>query len=358
MIKFIKMKKIFILLGLVVAVIGCTNSDIEFDDFEFQAVYFPFQAPVRSIMLGDEVIGDNSIDLEGAFSIGAAMGGAYENTSNREIDVELAPELVNNLADGNGNPLQLLPASYYDATFDKIVIPAGSFVGKMRVNLTDAFFNDPLSTELNYVLPVRMTAATGIDSILQGMPAASVVSPNPIISSDWAITPKNYVLFGVKYVNKTHGIYLYRGKRVDITDPSQPKDTVSYSTRFLDDNITIKLNTSSLSQSVTDKVAGGGAYEARRNQGYTMLLTFDEANNTVAVEQKDATTSPISGTGVYYSKDDDLAESYNGKKHRTIYLDYTFEDVRGKRFQVNDSLVFVDTDMKFEEFVPQVVAQP
>jgi len=45
-------------------------------------------------------------------------------------------------------PLQLLPAQYYSATFDKIVIPAGSFFGKLRVDLTDAFFADPLARGL------------------------------------------------------------------------------------------------------------------------------------------------------------------------------------------------------------------
>src|SRR5690606_14559675 len=104
--------------------------------------YFPYQTPVRTIMLGDEVIGDNTIDREGAFSIGAALAGVYQNTLNRELTIEFAPELAQNIEDGSGNPLQLLPATHYDATFDKITIPAGSFSGKMRVNLTDAFFND------------------------------------------------------------------------------------------------------------------------------------------------------------------------------------------------------------------------
>ena len=55
---------------------------------------------------------------------------------------------------------------YYNATFDKITIPAGSFFGKLRVNLTDAFFADPLTTGLHYVIPLRITDAAG-DSILK-----------------------------------------------------------------------------------------------------------------------------------------------------------------------------------------------
>jgi len=57
----------------------------------------------------------------------------------------------------------------------------------------------------------------------------------------------------------------------------------------------------------------------------------------------------VSGTGTYYTKDDDEAESYTDFKHRTIYLDYTFED-GGDTYQVNDSLVFIDTGIKFREY--------
>ncbi|MCK7531347.1 MAG: DUF5627 domain-containing protein [Marinilabiliales bacterium] len=50
----------------------------------------------------------------------------------------------------------------------------------------------------------------------------------------------------------------------------------------------------------------------------------------------------VNGTGKFYSKADPEAESYNGKKHRTIYLDYTYVD-GANTYQVKDSLVFVDT---------------
>ena len=63
----------------------------------------------------------------------------------------------------------------------------------------------------------------------------------------------------------------------------------------------------------------------------------------------------VNGTGKFYSKADAQAEGYNSKKHRTIYLDYTYVD-GANTYHVNDSLVFVDTDLKFEEF--QVVVKP
>lgn len=342
------MKKIVYLLSIVTLLFSCTNQDVEFDDFAYQTVYFPFQTPVRTLMLGDEVLGDNSIDLEHAFSIGAAFGGAYENSKDRVLTVQLAPELASNITDASDNELELLPAAYYTATFDKIIIPAGSFTGKMRVDLTDAFFADSLSTGLHYVIPVKITDAAG-DSVLNGQAVSTVASPDPRISDDWVITPKNYVLFGIKYANETHGVYLLRGKKTNTADP---QDIVSYSTRFLDDNLQVMLSTKSLTENYMPTL--GGFDIESTNAKYSMILAFNKSNKSVTISQKDASTVAVSGTGKYYSKDDSEAESYNGQKHRTIYLDYTYQD-GANTYQVNDSLVYIDTDMKFEDFAVKVV---
>ncbi len=339
------MKKIFYLLSIVTLLYGCENKEIDFADFEFQAVYFPFQTPVRTLMLGDEEIGDNTIDLEHAFSIGAAIGGMYENTKDREITIEYAPELALNIKDGSGNVLELLPSQYYSATFDKIIIPAGTFFGKLRVDLTDAFFVDTLATGLRYVIPLRITDAQG-DSVLSGKPSISVASPDPRIASHWLVPPKNYVLFGVKYINPTHGVYLLRGKRKNIANPL---DSAVYTKRYIDDNDITKLSTRSMTENYMSTIGGTNKEGSGANAKYSMKLKFDKDNKSVTVSRKNAATVSVTGTGKFYSKADAEAESYNGKKHRTIYLDYTYID-GANTYHVNDSLVFVDTDMKFETF--------
>jgi len=346
------MKKIFYLLGLSLAIYSCSNRDIEFGDYDYHGVFFPYQTPLRTLMLGDEVIGDNTIDREHAFSIGASIGGMYENTKDREITIELAPELAQNITDGDGNPLEILPSNYYIATLDKLVIPAGSFIGKTRIDLTDAFFEDSLTIRLHYVIPVRMTGTEyATDTILSGTPKSTVDSPDPRIADDWSIVPKDYVLFGIKYINPTHGVYLLRGKRINIADS---QDTYVYSKRFLDDNDMTKLTTKSLTENYMLTV--GGSNKESGDAKYSMLLTFDKANKSVTVSQKDETTVEVSGTGTFYSKDDSNAEAYNSEKHRTIYLNYTYKDGENT-YQVNDSLVFVDTDIKFEDFSVNVVTQ-
>ncbi|MDA3823849.1 MAG: DUF5627 domain-containing protein [Bacteroidales bacterium] len=333
------MKKIFSLLCVLALVSSC-NQKIEFDDFEYQSVYFPYQTPVRTVMLGDEVIGDNTIDLDHAFSIGLAIGGMYENDRDRDVAIELAPELAENITNGT-DTLEILPSEYYTATFNTITIPEGSFFGKVRVELTDAFFQDPEAIDLKYVIPLRITDAFG-DSILSGDPNATMESHDVRVKADWNIAPKNYTLFGIQYINPYHGMYLLRGQTINTS--AAPQDTVFYSTRFLTQNSMVKLSTRSLTECVMPVV--GGVNQAAQ---YKLMLTFDENAKNVTVSQFDGSTVAANGSGKYYTKDDDEAESYTEYKHRTIYLDYTYED-GGDTYHTNDSLVFLDTDVTFEEF--------
>ena len=120
----------------------------------------------------------------------------------------------------------------------------------------------------------------------------------------------------------------------------------------INENAVVQLSTNSLTESF---MAAVGNNNEGSDAKYSMKLTFDEANQTVVVSPKeDGVTVPVTGTGVYYSKDDAESEAYNDKKHRTIYLDYTYEDA-GVNYQVKDSLVFIDTDVTFEDFAVNVI---
>ena len=90
------------------------------------------------------------------------------------------------------------------------------------------------------------------------------------------------------------------------------------------------------------------------DESFGMLVTFNHDNQTVTVSQIDTTTADVSGTGIYHTKDDSESELYNSNKHRTIYLEYTYVD-GADSYAVNDSLVFVDTDVTFEEYTVTVI---
>ena len=343
------MKKILIVLFTGMLVFGCTNWDIEFDDFTIQSIYFPYQMPIRTVILGDEAVGDNTIDRERAFSIGLTVGGTYENRKNRGITVAYTPELAENIIDAaTGDTLELLPESYYTTGFlaagtDIITIPSGQMFGKTRVQLNDAFFQDPLSTDFHYVVPLKIIDA-GTDTVLSGTPGPGALTPDPRVPDDWNIMPKDYTMFGIRYINEVHGNYLYRGQRRNLTTD----EVTAYSERFLTDNPLTMLSTSSLTENIMSYAAGQATDES-----FQMHLTFDLSDQTVTVSRLDTTTVDVSGSGVFYTKDQGESESYNRNKHRTIYLAYTYSDGTDD-YAVNDSLVFVDTDVRFEEYTVTV----
>jgi hypothetical protein len=341
------MKKIISILFTGILLYSCTNRDIEFDDYSFTTVYFPFQMPIRTLILGDESVGDNSIDLESAFTIGVTMGGVYENKEDRVVTIAYAPELAENIINtATGDTLRLLPVSYYDAEFLNeaqvdLTIPAGELSEATRVQLNDAFFQDPLSSGFNYVVPLRITNALS-DSVLSGEvnSAVSLDTADVRNPEHWKTVPKDYTMFGIRYINAVHGYYLYRGQRLNLTS----QETVTYSERFLTNNVATVLTTTSLTENIMEHAAGMSTDESFR-----MKLTFNHDSQSVTVSQIDTATVDVSGTGIYYSKDDSESESYNGNEHRTIYLDYIYTDGTDD-YQVNDSLVFIDTDVTFEEY--------
>ncbi len=345
------MKKIICILYTGILLCSCTNRDIEFDDYDYTTVYFPYQMPIRTLILGDESVGNNAIDLENAFTIGITMGGVYQNTKDRVVTTAYAPELAENIINtATGDTLMLLPEEYYNAEFlteaqVDLTIPAGEFSGKTRVQLNDAFFQDALSAGFHYLIPLRITNAVS-DSVLSGEVASGVLldTADVRIADHWKTLPKDYTLFGIRYINAAHGYYLYRGQRLNLTTA----DTTFYSERFLTDNVATLLATTSLTENITDYAAGMATDESFR-----MKLIFDHDNQSVVVTRADTTTVDVSGTGIYYSKEDSESESYNGNKHRTIYLEYIYNDGTDD-YQVNDSLVFIDTDVRFEEYTVTV----
>ena len=64
---------------------GCEQKNPVFPDFDYTAVYFPLQFPMRTLSLGEEEY-DNTLDKELKFHISANIGGMYENTQDWSVD--------------------------------------------------------------------------------------------------------------------------------------------------------------------------------------------------------------------------------------------------------------------------------
>jgi hypothetical protein len=344
------MKNILVYIPLFMLFISCDSSDIKYDDFDYQTVYFPVQNPVRTIVLGDQIRSDNSIDLEKAFTIAANVGGLYENKETRTLAIRLAPELVPRdpltLLITNTTPadtLQVLPESYYKASsLSEIVIPAGKFDGRIRIDLTDAFFNDPKSVTLKYVLPLIITGSNK-DSILKG----KALVPNPLRTrvGDWepGKRPKDYVLYAVNYANKYHGNYFHYGRddvfRLGTTPLVPPKPP--YRTPDIEKNLVTLVTTNSLSEITVNRLGGtnvGGTFQMR------LKINPD---NSIAISPVRGGV-PVSGTGRFIEAKDGV--SWGGVKNKTMYLQYEFTDAARDLHKCRDTLVYRSSGIVYREF--------
>ncbi len=174
---------------------GCLkNADITHPDYIYQTVYFASQNPIRTVVLGEDRNIDNTLDKQRKVEIKATLGGTRENKNNVVISYDVEPSLLTNryFAANYGNAkIMPLPSNYYTLASDKITISPGNIMGGVQVQLTDAFFNDPLAITNTYALPLKMTGVQNADSIL---------------------STKDYVIYALKFVNPWHGEYLRSGK--------------------------------------------------------------------------------------------------------------------------------------------------
>ncbi|MDR2057888.1 MAG: DUF1735 domain-containing protein [Dysgonamonadaceae bacterium] len=346
------MKKLIFLILLTAAAFSCKNTSIEFDNFEKQTIYFPIQYPIRTISLGNDLV-DNSLEKEHKFHIGVSVGGFYNNNDRDwNVDFEVDPLLVpdNHLMRDAGT-LKILPSDYYSLNPSKnVTIPKGSFNGLIEVQLTDDFFEDSLAITGRYVIPLRITGPG--NNILHGQPVANASdAPDINDASQWEVLPKDYTLFGVKYVNPYHGKWLRRG-RLTVRNPmGEIVDTKIYHAQYLEQNEVVSLSTVSL-KAVTSSMS---------IDIETFYLRFD-VNDRGEIVVSSVINSPITviyGTGLYKENGDYWGGTPEKPTPRdVIYLDYFYKRTSGANTfdcEVSDTLVFRDRGIVYEDVRPTIV---
>ncbi|HUX59470.1 MAG TPA: DUF1735 domain-containing protein [Bacteroidales bacterium] len=337
------MKKLIAFIFAILVLASCENMKFDYKDYDSQAVYFPFQYPVRTLSLGNDII-DNSLDKQHKFHIGVSIGGLYaENSKSWTVDYVVDNTLVENyLVNASNDTLRVLPASYYTINPTEVItIPKGSFSGLIEVQLTDAFFSDPKAIKGSYVIPLKITA-TSADSILIGK--AITAPADRHIVANWVSqqTPKDYTLFGIKYVNPYHGKWLRRCEIVekDPTNTTVISTTVIRNTYVERDQI-VALNTNSMSEVISNYV--GNLFTS------TMSLTV--AGTAVTIKPVSGAALAATGTGTFKAG----GESWGGKPYDAIYLNYTYTLANGNKCSVMDTLVFRDRAIIVQEARPTVV---
>ena len=285
------MKRIInVLLGAVVIFTTACLEDDSKKPFDYTAVYFPHQKPLRTVTTQDSTI-----------KVGVVLGGKRDNKVNEYAYFSLAPELLDDQS-------MLLPSTHYKMDVDEdslIKIPSGSFQGDFSMSFTADFYNDANAVDHYYILPLKIDQYT-TDSVLYG---------------------KHYTMIKVKYINEYHGTYYRKGADGD----------EKYRSDSLVKNTTVDLTTSGTKKVILSKIGGPTAPFADK-----MELTINEDNSIsaqLAAPNADLVISNFSGkvgetTGVIFES-------------QIIYsFDYTFETNATR--SVKDTLIFRDNGIRFE----------
>lgn len=301
------------------------NADTNWSDYNHTAVYFAYPTVGRTLTLGKEEFIDNTLDNEHKIEIKATLAGTRDNKTNVSIGYVVDESLLANKYFNDaygGAKMTLLPSTHYTFLSDKMTIPKGSILNGVQVQFTDAFFADPNALRSYYVIPLRMNSVQNADSILSG---------------------KEYVLYGVKYVNKWHGNYLRRGKD-NITFADATTAAVVRRAQYRKDDELNKLSTASL-QAINFSIIYKD--KAGVNVPCTLRLTFD-ASGACSIS---SVTSGItaSGTGSFVEN----GETMDGKKTDVLYLNYQISATGKLSSTTMDTLLIRDRAV-LAEFQPAV----
>ncbi|UCH15096.1 MAG: DUF1735 domain-containing protein [Bacteroidales bacterium] len=343
------MKKSYFILLIILAVFSaCENQDWEFPDFDYSTVYFAYQSPVRTIVLGEDYIFDNSLDNEHKCLIMATIGGVYENKQDITIDVVVDNSLCENLRFGNaaGDSALAMPASYYSLPQNmQIVIPSGELMGGIEVQLTDAFFEDSLSIKNTYVIPIVITSVTNADSVLSGQ--TDIDTADRRIDGEWNIVPKDYVLYAIKYINPWHASYLRRG--IDVVKGNNGNtaldNTIVYHEKYVEEDEVCSVKTTSMNGvSISLKTKN----KDNTDLPFELLLEFDNEGRCTISNPPSASYN-TTGEGEYVENGD----MWGGEERDVLYLNYTI-DFGTATHSLTDTLVMRDRGIKFQTFIPFV----
>jgi len=341
------MKKIIFISLIVFSILtSCKNEDNIFPDYTYTTVYFPYQSPVRTIILGTDYVFDNSADTLHQCTIFATMGGVYSNKTNRTLDVVVDNTLCNKLTyeSSTGAAVLPMPSSYYTLASSQIVIPSGSQMGGVKVQLTDAFFADPLAVKNTYVIPLRITKVANADSILSGV--SIVPNPNRFIATNWATSPKDYVLFTVKYKNRWDATYLRRGIELGKGNAG----VIALDTNIVYHQKSVELDQpvlSAASLSMTQLLMPlNGKNKGNIDVPFSLLMTFDGSGNCNITNPASAAYT-ITGSGKYVKNGD----KWGGIKRDVLYLKYQV-NFGTTTHSMTDTLVMRDRVEKLETFNP------
>ena len=335
--------KIAALAAVSMAFVACENQDNDFPDYEGGvSVYFPYQSPVRTLVLGTDE-GDTSNDKAHKCYISATMGGAYSGR-NIYVKCKVDESLVKNIT-ANEHAVKLMPSDYYTLPNGTDIAFNGNMTGSIEVQLTDAFFADPLSAQETYIIPIVMESQTGADRIITGSYDSEILTTTPARTDadSWTVLPQDYVLWCVNYKCKYDAYFSRVGTyclnnlvatQKQIPDESEAKwnggfdpftdgEECNTVTKSLN-SVTYAVNRTLTSNTDTVTIAAD------------LLLTFD-ANDACTVT---SLTDGVSATGSGKYTLNGAKNANNNKDRDLIELKYYLYDNKGNSISCEERLIW------------------
>lgn len=329
---------------------SCENQSVSFPDYEGgTSVYFAYQYPVRTIVLGEDTY-DTSLDNEHRCEIYATMGGVYSNNKKISIDIAVDNTLCDKLYFEDGSAVTAMPSNYYTLAGNQIILDK-KMQGAVGVQLQDAFFADPKALQKTYVVPLVMKSVHNADSILSGR---RLVEGAPrTYAEGWDIQPQDYVLYCLKFINKWHANYLRRG--VDqITEGGVTTTKVRHAATVEKDEVcdmsTGSLTTAILPISTTITGVDSNGDPTLETLTCDLLLSFNDKNECTITSGTTGYTA--SGSGKFVEKGE--KKSWGNKDRNAVYLEYNI-DFGVKQYATKDTLVVRDRGIAAEWFTPSYV---
>lgn len=303
------MKKILALIILSIALVSCYDDYIQ--DFDYSAVYFPFQTDVRTLIVGEGM----------QIKIGVDLAGVSKNLISRNVTFDIdnslvTPEILAKMKSGTAyiknsvsdvTTLLPIPSSYYTlSNYSGIVIEPGQHMGYVVLRADSVnFLSDAATLKANYAIPLNITGA----------------------EADTIIEPKRYAVIGLKYENMLFGYY-WHGGVTTIKDASGTTiQTINYYTTIpVPDNKTWTLTT------VAPNALTTNGYSNQTGSKAEMTLTLNGGNITISSAAGSSKTIEPNGSS-----------SYNQAKllqDRKIVLSYKYDNGDGTTSFAQDTLTF------------------
>src|SRR5690606_8975396 len=156
--------------------------------------------------------------------------------------------------------------------------------------------------------------STDVDTLLNGRTTRAGADVR--FAEDWDVVPKNFTMFGIKYINEFHGTYFHYGE-CTVTDASGATvDQGTYNADYVEQNATAQLVTTGRYETSIAIPCQSELMDGSLN----LVLNFD--GNSCTISAPAGSPFTISGSGEF-KKD---AYSWGNKSRNGLELTYTVSD--------------------------------